>query len=125
MLFSSKRLLTIFINGGYFSILLSVFKFACLASFGLKYSFEFFTQRRVQPGKFEYRQKNTNIAAIYESGLYLVALLLSCLPKTSATRSSIVTAENLAGRTSPISLYLFPVSFANSLFLVFAPRKFL
>ena len=31
---------------------------------------EFFTQRRGQPGKFEYRQKNTKIAAIYESGLY-------------------------------------------------------
>ena len=33
--------LTTFINGGnFFSILLSVFKFAWLASFGLKYSFE-------------------------------------------------------------------------------------
>ena len=60
---------TNFINGSYFSILLSVFKFAWLASFGLKYSFEFFTQRRGQPGKFEYKQKNTKIAAIYESGL--------------------------------------------------------
>ena len=57
------------INGGYFSILLSVFKFAWLASFALKYSFEIFAQRRGQPGKFEYRQKNTKIAAIYESGL--------------------------------------------------------
>ena len=48
---------TTFINGGYFRIFLSVFKFAWLASFWLKYSFEFFTQRRGQPGKFEYRQK--------------------------------------------------------------------
>ena len=38
-------ILTTFINGGYFSIILSVLKFAGLASFGLKYSFEFFTQR--------------------------------------------------------------------------------
>ena len=30
--------LTTFINGGYFSILVSVFKFAWLASFGLNYS---------------------------------------------------------------------------------------
>ena len=42
---------------------------AWLASFGLKYAIEFFTQRRGQPGKFEYRQKNTKIAAIYESCL--------------------------------------------------------
>ena len=35
----------------YFRYLLSVFKFAWLASFGLKYFFEFFTQRRNQPGK--------------------------------------------------------------------------
>ena len=62
-------LLTTFINGSYFSIRMSVFKFAWLASFGLKYSFEFFTQRRGLPGKFEYRQKNAKIAAIYESGL--------------------------------------------------------
>ena len=40
-----------------------------IASFGLKYYFEFFTQRWGQPGKFEYRQKNIKIAAIYESGL--------------------------------------------------------
>ena len=39
-------------------------------------------------------------------------------------RSSVVTAENFAGTTSPISLFLFPVAFANSLFSVFAPRKF-
>ena len=52
-----------------FGILLSVFKFAWLASFGLKYPFKFFTQRQDQPGKFEYRQKNTKIAAIYESSL--------------------------------------------------------
>ena len=45
---------------------------AILASFGLKYSFEFFTQR---PGKFEHKQKNTKIAAIYESGLYTVLKL--------------------------------------------------
>ena len=64
-----KTLLTTFIYCGYFRILLSVFKFPWVASFGLKYSFEFFTQRRGQPGKFEYRQKNTKIAAIYESGL--------------------------------------------------------
>ena len=48
---------------------MSVFKFAWLASFALKYSFEIFAQRRGQIGKFEYRQKNTKIAAIYESGL--------------------------------------------------------
>ena len=57
-------ILTTFINGGYFSILLSVFKFAWLTSFGLKYSFEFFTQRRRQPCKFEYRENNIKIAAI-------------------------------------------------------------
>ena len=45
--------------------------FVYLASFGLKHSFEFFTQRRGQSGKFEYRQKNTKIAAIYESSLLL------------------------------------------------------
>ena len=71
---TKQNQLTTFINGGYFSILLSVFKFAWLASFGLRYSLEFFTQRRGQPGKFEYRQKNTKIAAIYESGLYAWAL---------------------------------------------------
>ena len=49
-----------------------VFKFAWLASFGLKYSFEFFTQRRGQSVKFEHRQENTKIAAIYESGLYYI-----------------------------------------------------
>jgi hypothetical protein len=38
--------------------------------------------------------------------------------------SSVVTAENLAGTTSPISLFLFPVTFANNLFSVLAPRKF-
>ena len=59
----SIKILITFINGGYFSILLSVFKFA--RSFGLKYYFEFFTQRRGQQGKFEYTQKNTKIAAIY------------------------------------------------------------
>ena len=53
---------------------LSVFKFAGLASFGLQYSFEFFTQRRGQPGIFEYKQKNTKIATIYESGLFHSAL---------------------------------------------------
>ena len=48
---------------------LSVFKFVWLALFGLRYSFEFFTQRPGQPSKFEYRQKkNTKIAAIYKSG---------------------------------------------------------
>ena len=66
--------LTTFISGSYFSILLSVLKFVWLASFGLKYSFEFFTQRRGQPGKYEYRQKNTKIAAIYKSGLYCLSL---------------------------------------------------
>jgi hypothetical protein len=35
-----------------------------------------------------------------------------------------VTAENLAGTTSPISLFLFLVTFANNLFSVLAPRKF-
>ena len=54
-----------------FSILFSVFKFAWLTSFGLKDSFEFFTQRRSSSGKFEYRQKNTKTAAINESGLIL------------------------------------------------------
>ena len=49
---------------------------AWLASFGLKYSFEFFTQRRGQRGKFEYRQKNTKIAAIFES-ILLKALLFA------------------------------------------------
>ena len=34
------------------------------------HSFEVFTQRRGKPGKFEYRQKNIKIAAIYESSLY-------------------------------------------------------
>ena len=62
--------LTTFINGGYFSILLTVFKFFWQASFGLKHSFEFFSHRRGQTGKFEYRQKNSKRAAIYESGLY-------------------------------------------------------
>ena len=62
-------ILATFINGGYFSILLSVFKFTWLASFGLRYSFEFYTQRRGQPDKFENRQKNAKIAAIYENGL--------------------------------------------------------
>ena len=74
-------ILTTFINGGYFSILL--FKFAWLASFGLKYSFEFFSQRRGQPGKFEYRQKNTKIAAIYENGLFSCFIVLwkhTCRP---------------------------------------------
>ena len=42
--------------------------------------------------------------------LYFIALLLSSLPKTSAIRSSVVTAENFAGTTSLISLYLFPVT---------------
>ena len=55
----------------YFSILLFVFKFAWSAAmFWLKYSFEFFTERQGKPGKFEYRQKNTKIATIYESGLW-------------------------------------------------------
>ena len=51
------------------AILIFFCLFAWLASFGLKYTFEFFPQRRGQPDKFEYRQKNTKIAAIYESGL--------------------------------------------------------
>ena len=33
--------------------------------------------------------------------LYFIALLLSSLSKTSAMRNSVVTAENLAGTTSP------------------------
>ena len=53
----TARELTTFINGGYFSILLSLFKVAWVASFGLKYSFEFFTQKRGQSGKFEYGQR--------------------------------------------------------------------
>ena len=66
LLYSVIKTIDHFINGGYFSILLSVFKSAWLASCGLKYSFEFFIQRRDQTGKFEYTQKNTKIAAIYE-----------------------------------------------------------
>ena len=38
-------------------------------------------------------------------------------------RNSVVTAENLAGTTSLISLFLLPVTFANTLFSVFAGRK--
>ena len=63
--------LTTFISGGYFIIFLSVFKFACLASFGLEFLLNFFTQKQGQPGKFEYREKNTKIAVIYESGQYI------------------------------------------------------
>ena len=59
-----------------FSILLCVFKFAWLALFRVKYSFKVFTQRQGQPGKFECRQKNRKIAAIYESGLYHNMLFL-------------------------------------------------
>ena len=46
--------------------------------------------------------------------LYFIALMLSSLSKTSAMRSSVLTAENFTGTTSPISLFLFPVTFANS-----------
>ena len=42
--------------------------------------------------------------------LYLIVLLLSSLSKTSAMCNSIVTTENLASTTSPISL---SVSFAS------------
>ena len=38
-------------------------------------------------------------------------------------RNSVVSAENLAGTTSLISLFLLPVTFANKLFSVFARRK--
>ena len=55
--------------------------------------------------------------------LYFIASLLSSLSKTSAMCNSVVTAENLAGTTSPISLFLLPVTFANKLFSVFARRK--
>ena len=75
--------ITTFINDGYFSILLSSLKFAWLASFGLKYSFEFFTQKQGQVGKLEYRQKNTKIAAIYESGL-----LYDCLRERTKLNNS-------------------------------------
>ena len=45
--------------------------------------------------------------------LYFIAFLLGPLSKTSAMRSSVVTAENVAGTTSPISLFLFPVTSAT------------
>ena len=38
-------------------------------------------------------------------------------------RNSVVTAENLAGTASLISLFLSPVTFPNTLFSVFARRK--
>ena len=55
--------------------------------------------------------------------LYFIALLLSSLSKTSVMHNSVVTARNLAGTTSPISLFLLPVTFANKLLSVFAHRK--
>ena len=55
---------------------------------------------------------------------YFVVLLLSSPTKTSAMLSSVVKAKNLAGTTNWISLFLFPVTFANSFFSVFALRKF-
>ena len=56
--------------------------------------------------------------------LYLTALLLISLSKTSAMRSSVMKAESFAGTTSLTSLFLFPVTFANSLLSPFAYRKF-
>ena len=56
--------------------------------------------------------------------LYFTALLLISLSKTSAMRSSVVKAKNFAGTTSLTSLFLFPVTFANSLLSAFASRKF-
>ena len=47
--------------------------------------------------------------------LYFIALLLSSLSKTSAMRYSVVTADNLAGTTSPISLFLLPVTFSGTI----------
>ena len=65
-------LLTTFINGNYFSILLSVFKFAWLASFGLKFSFgvlNFSLKDEARQANLNTDKKNTKIASTYESGL--------------------------------------------------------
>ena len=46
---------------------------------------------------------------------YFIAFLLGSLSKTSAMRYSVVTAENLAGTTSPISLFNFPATFGEKI----------
>ena len=50
--------------------------------------------------------------------------MLSSLSRLFATRNSAVDAENFAGTTRPTSLFLFPVTRAQSLFSAFASIKF-
>ena len=50
---------------------------------------------------------------------YIFALVLSSLSRIFATRNSAVNAENFAGTTRPTSLFLFPVTRAQSLFVCF------
>ena len=56
----------------------------------------------------------------------LFALVLSSLSRIFATRNSAVNAENFAGTgtTRPTSLFLLPVTRAQSLFSAFASIKF-
>ena len=54
----------------------------------------------------------------------LFALVLSSLSRLFATRNSAVDAENFGGTTRPTSLFLFPVTRAQSLFSAFASIKF-
>ena len=62
----SGRVYTLFQNGCHFSILLFDCKLALLASFKVKYSFEFYVWKWGQMGQFAVKQKNTNMAAILE-----------------------------------------------------------
>ena len=50
--------------------------------------------------------------------------MLSSLSRIFATRNSAVNAENFAGTTRPTSLFLLPVTRAQSLFSAFASIKF-
>ena len=50
--------------------------------------------------------------------------MLSSLSRIFATHDSAVNAENFAGTTRPTSLFLFPVTHAQSLFSAFASINF-
>ena len=49
--------------------------------------------------------------------------MLSSLSRLFATRNSAVDAENFAGTTRPTSLFLFPVTRAQSLFYCYLVKK--
>ena len=56
--------------------------------------------------------------------MYLLDLASSSFLRILAMRNSDVKAENFAGTTRPTSLFLFPVTLAESLFSAFASIKF-